>query len=101
MNATTTIPAANAAAIGHTTHFINGVWSEGNGQTFPVTNPLDDSLVADVAAGGRAEAEAAVAAAAAAFPAWAAMGPTERQRLFPNVAWKRSPKSWPSRAAPA
>ena len=86
MNATTTIPAANAAAIGHTTHFINGVWSEGNGQTFPVTNPLDDSLVADVAAGGRAEAEAAVAAAAAAFPAWAAMGPTERQRLFLKAA---------------
>ena len=47
------------------------------GRTFAVRNPLDDSLVANVAAGGRAEAEAAVAAAHAAFPAWSAMGPTE------------------------
>lgn len=82
MNATTSQP----VTIGRTTHFINGEWREGNGRTFPVTNPLDDSLVANVAAGGRAEAEAAVAAAAAAFPAWAAMGPTERQRLFLKAA---------------
>jgi delta 1-pyrroline-5-carboxylate dehydrogenase len=55
--------------IGRTTHFINGQWAPEGGETFPVLNPLDDSLVADVAAGGRAEAEAAVAAAQAAFPA--------------------------------
>lgn len=71
--------------IGRTTHFINGQWAP-EGETFPVLNPLDDSLVADVAAGGRAEAEAAVAAAQAAFPAWAAMPPGERQRLFLKAA---------------
>ena len=77
---------SEAAYIGHTTHFIGGQWSEPGGPTFAVRNPLDDTLVANVAAGGRAEAEAAVAAAQAAFPAWAAMGPTERQRLFLKAA---------------
>jgi vanillin dehydrogenase len=75
-----------AALIGRTTHFINGQWTCGGGPTFAVTNPYDDSLVANISAGGRAEAEAAVAAAAAAFPAWAAMPPGERQRLFLKAA---------------
>lgn len=72
--------------IGRTTHFINGAWTPEGGATYPVLNPLDDSLVAHVSAGGRAEAEVAVAAAQAAFPAWAAMGPSERQRLFLKAA---------------
>ncbi|WP_206244036.1 aldehyde dehydrogenase family protein [Novosphingobium terrae] len=72
--------------IGRTTHFINGQWAAEGGETFPVLNPLDDSVVAHVAAGGRAEAEAAVAAAQAAFPAWAALPPGERQRLFLKAA---------------
>ncbi len=67
------------------THFIDGRWSE-PGRTFDDLNPLDGSLVAQVAAGGRAEADAAVAAAHAAFPAWAAMTPGERQRLFLRAA---------------
>jgi acyl-CoA reductase-like NAD-dependent aldehyde dehydrogenase len=74
-----------AAKLGGTTHFIDGKWQPA-GRTFPVTNPFDDSHVANIAAGGRPEAEAAVAAAAAAFPAWAAMGPGERQRLFLKAA---------------
>ncbi len=69
-----------------TQHFIGGVWTGGDGPTFPDTNPLNGELVAEVAAGGRTEAEAAVTAAAAAFPAWAAMGPGERQRLFLKAA---------------
>ncbi len=69
-----------------TTHFIDGKWAELGGRSFAVRNPYDDSLVAKVAAGGRAEAEAAVAAAHAAFPAWAATGPGERQRLFLKAA---------------
>ena len=73
-------------AVGRTTHFINGQWSDLVGATFAVRNPFDDSVVAEVAAGGRAEAEAAVAAAQAAFPAWAAMAPAERQRLFLKAA---------------
>ena len=69
-----------------TTHFINGVWSPSGGRTFADTNPFNGETVAQIAAGGRAEAEAAVAAAAAAFPAWAAMPPGERQRLFLKAA---------------
>lgn len=76
----------HSCVIGRTTHFINGSWSPIGGATFAVTNPYNGELVADIAAGGRAEAEAAVAAAAAAFPAWAAMGPGERQRLFLKAA---------------
>jgi acyl-CoA reductase-like NAD-dependent aldehyde dehydrogenase len=69
-----------------TTHFINGKWSAAGGRTFPDYNPLNDELLFQVAAGGRAESEAAVAAAAQAFPAWAALPPTERQRLFLKAA---------------
>jgi len=70
------------SGIGHTTHFINGEWSKAGGRTFPDYNPYNGELVAEIAAGGRAESEAAVVAAHAAFPAWAAMLPAERQRLF-------------------
>ncbi len=73
-------------SIGRTTHFIGGQWSEPSARTFPDYNPYDGSVVAAVAAGGRAEAEAAVAAAHAAFPAWAATPPSERQRLFLKAA---------------
>ncbi len=69
-----------------TTHFINGQWSEPGGRTFPDTNPFNGELVAEIAAGGRAEAEAAVAAAAAAFPHWSTMRQVERQRLFLKAA---------------
>lgn len=74
------------AAIGRTTHFIDGRWTGEGGATFPDRNPFNDQIVAQIAAGGRAEAEAAVAAAARAFPAWAATGPGERQRLFLKAA---------------
>ena len=69
-----------------TTHFINGEWTAPGGATFPVTNPLNDELVADSAAGGAEEARAAVAAAAAAFPAWATLAPGARQQLFLKAA---------------
>ena len=82
MNATSN----DGVLIGRTTHFIDGKWTNSGDRTFAVRNPLDDSLVANVAAGRRAEAEAAVAAAHAAFPKWAAMGPSERQRLFLKAA---------------
>jgi vanillin dehydrogenase len=77
-------PSQSKAA--HTTHFIGGCWSPSGGPTFPDYNPLNGEIVFDVAAGGRAEAQAAVAAAAAAFPAWAALPPIERQRLFLKAA---------------
>jgi acyl-CoA reductase-like NAD-dependent aldehyde dehydrogenase len=77
---------SNRQATGHTTHFINGKWSAAGGRTFVDRNPFDGAVFAEVAAGGRSEAEAAVAAAAAAFPAWAEMPPRERQRLFLKAA---------------
>ena len=72
--------------VGRTTHFIDGAWVPEGGLTFPDHNPYDGSVVAEIADGGRAECERAVAAAAAAFPAWAALPPGERQRLFLKAA---------------
>ena len=69
-----------------TTHFIDGRWSKAAGVRFPDYNPFNGEIIAQIAAGGREEAEAAVAAAHAAFPAWAAMPPGERQRLFLKAA---------------
>ena len=75
-----------SAKIGRTTHFIDGAWDTIGGPTFPDRNPFNGALVAEIAAGGRAESVRAVAAAAAAFPAWAALPPGERQRLFLKAA---------------
>lgn len=68
--------------IDHTTHFISGRWSAPDEATFPDRNPYTDEVVAQVAAGTRQHAQAAIDAAHAAFPAWAAMPPGQRQRLF-------------------
>ena len=73
-------------SIPRTTHFIGGRWYPPGGPTFPDYNPYNGEIVYDIASGGRAEAQAAVAAAAAAFPAWAALAPLERQRLFLKAA---------------
>jgi vanillin dehydrogenase len=70
----------------HTTHFIGGRWSSPGGPTFPDYNPFNGEIVFEVAAGGQTEAQQAVDAAAAAFPAWAALPPLERQRLFLKAA---------------
>lgn len=69
-----------------TSHFIDGAWTPHDGPTFPVTNPLDDEVVAHAAAATPADAETAVAAAAAAFPAWADLDPGARQALFLRAA---------------
>lgn len=71
---------------GRTTHYIDGKWSASGGRIFPDFNPYNGEVVAEVAAGGRAEAQAAIAAAHAAFPGWAATPPSERQRLFLKTA---------------
>ena len=52
MNETTPI----RHAVGRTTHFIDGRWSEAGGRTFKNYNPYDGEVFAEVAAGGRAEA---------------------------------------------
>ncbi len=68
-------------------YFAGGEWraAESN-KLFDVYRPYDRSLYARVAAGGRAEAQAAVEAAAKAFPAWSQTTPAERARLFNKAA---------------
>ncbi|CAN5187033.1 hypothetical protein BH18ACT14_BH18ACT14_19380 [soil metagenome] len=58
-------------------HFIGGE-RVGSAETFADISPIDESPLADIARGGRAEVEAAVEAARQAFPAWAALGPEGR-----------------------
>jgi acyl-CoA reductase-like NAD-dependent aldehyde dehydrogenase len=53
-----------------------------NGRTFARNNPLTDALVTRAAAATLRDAVAATDSAAAAFPAWAAVKPTERRRLL-------------------
>jgi 5-carboxymethyl-2-hydroxymuconic-semialdehyde dehydrogenase len=49
---------------------------------FETINPATQEVLAEVAAGGEAEANAAVAAAKAAFPRWAGLAQKERARLI-------------------
>ena len=79
-------PDAPATELGPTTHFVDGAWAPHGGPTFEDRDPFTGEVVAEIAAGGRAEAAAAVTAAAAAFPAWAALAPGARQRLFLRAA---------------
>ncbi len=46
------------------------------------TNPATGEVLAEVAAGGEAEVQQAVAAAKAAFPKWAGLPMKERARLM-------------------
>ena len=68
-----------------TAHFIDGrrVPSKAS---FEVVSPIDGSHLADVAAGGAAEVDAAVAAARRAFPAWAELGPEGRLPILKRLA---------------
>jgi len=62
-------------------HLINGQAVDSR-ETFETINPATQAVLAEVAAGGAAEVDAAVAAAKAAFPAWAARPATERAALM-------------------
>ena len=68
-------------------HFIGGEWvPAGNDAVFDVTNPLDDSLYAQAAKGSAGDMDKAVSAAKAAFPAYRATMPMERERMLLRVA---------------
>src|SRR4051794_7284615 len=68
-------------------HFIGGEWAAAaGGKTFEDADPFTGETVATVAAGGADDARRAIEAAAAAFPAWAATPPAERQRIFLKAA---------------
>jgi 5-carboxymethyl-2-hydroxymuconic-semialdehyde dehydrogenase len=62
-------------------HLINGQ-QVSSPSTFDTVNPATQEVLAQVAAGGEAEVNAAVAAAKAAFPAWAATAPANRARIM-------------------
>ena len=62
-------------------HLINGR-EVGSAEYFETVNPATQEPLAQVARGGSAEVEAAVAAAKAAFPAWAGRPASERARLI-------------------
>jgi acyl-CoA reductase-like NAD-dependent aldehyde dehydrogenase len=55
-------------------------------QRFADFSPVDGSHLGDLSAGGKAEADAAVAAARKAFPAWAALGPKGRLPILKKFA---------------
>ena len=54
--------------------------------TFPDICPIDGSPLGNIARGGKVEVDAAVAAARAAFPAWAALNPSERGVIIHRIA---------------
>lgn len=68
-----------------TRHWIGGERIT-SADTFPDVSPIDGAHLADIARGGKAEADAAIAAAKAAFPAWARLTPQERGAILHKVA---------------
>jgi len=57
-----------------------------DGVVFERLNPITGNVATRAAAASVADAQAAAAAAAAAFPAWSALGPSERRRRLAAVA---------------
>ena len=66
-------------------HWIGGERVDSVG-AFDDLSPIDGSTLGQVARGGQAEVDAAVAAAQAAFPGWAALGPQGRGAILGRVA---------------
>jgi succinate-semialdehyde dehydrogenase/glutarate-semialdehyde dehydrogenase len=66
--------------------FVGGAWIDADdGRTFPVGNPADGTIIAQVPSLGAAETRRAIAAAEAAFPAWRAA--TAKQRAAVLRRW--------------
>ena len=71
------------AAVLEVNQYIGGDWvGAASGETFEDRDPFTAEPVASVPAGGADDAVRAIEAAAAAFPAWSATPPAERQRVF-------------------
>ncbi|GAA4372459.1 5-carboxymethyl-2-hydroxymuconate semialdehyde dehydrogenase [Actinomadura verrucosospora] len=68
-----------------TGHWIGGERAA-SAAVFTDVSPIDERPIAEIARGGPAEVDAAVAAARRAFPAWARTGRDERARLLHAVA---------------
>ena len=67
-----------AAPTVSTAHFVNGSFTESDGERIDVINPATEEVIASVPAGTPGDADAAVQAAASAFEAWAATPLAER-----------------------
>ncbi len=68
-----------------TRHWIGGE-RVASGDTFTDSSPIDGSTLGEIARGGPAEADTAVAAARDAFPSWAATPRAERARILHAIA---------------
>ena len=67
--------------------YINGVWCDAHGgRTLAIINPADESVLAQVAWGGREDAERAIDAAEKAFPEWRASSVYERAKVLKKTA---------------
>ncbi|WP_435008503.1 NAD-dependent succinate-semialdehyde dehydrogenase [Tundrisphaera lichenicola] len=67
--------------------YIEGQWVDAlSGKTLAVINPADESTIAEVAYGGRADADRAIEAAARAFPAWKATTVYDRAKILKKTA---------------
>ncbi len=67
--------------------FIGGEWRDAiDGGRLAVINPADESTIAEVAFGGRADAESAIDAAAEAMPGWMTKSPYERAGILKKTA---------------
>ncbi len=66
--------------------WIGGAYVDAEGgKTFNVINPATEEVITTCAAATPADVDRAVKAAQAAFPAWAAMSPLDRQRILWNI----------------
>ncbi len=75
--------ATTVASEFQTQMYIDGAWSDAlGGRTLEVINPADESVLAEVAYGGREDAERAIAAAARAFPDWRAASVYDRAKIL-------------------
>ena len=67
--------------------YIDGEWCDARGgTTLAVINPADESVLAEVAYGGKDDAERAIAAAARAFPEWRAASVYDRAKILKKTA---------------
>jgi 5-carboxymethyl-2-hydroxymuconic-semialdehyde dehydrogenase len=68
-------------------HFIDGApCASLSGKTFETRSPIDDAVIASVAAGGADDVAAAALAAQRAFPAWRDLPGAERRQLLHAIA---------------
>ena len=66
-------------------HFIDGEWTDSaDGATFESVSPIDNTVIAQVARGGAADADRAVDAARHAFDhgPWPTMSPADRKKIL-------------------